>query len=324
MTALGAPKPIAIVTGFLGSGKTTLIGRLLRDPAMTETLVIVNEFGEVGLDHHLIKAATDAVILLPNGCLCCTIRQDIVQTLRDLYKSWLGGAVPDFRQVIIETTGLAEPAPLMAAVGSHPLLAEAFTLQSVTTLVDAEYGAARLARSVTNRNQICLADRLVLSKCDRVDAQAIEALRQRLAVLNPLAPIDRADHGVAPDALFSRATAPLRRSPLQCDTVSDHLAGLSSLVLYAECRLAWTAFQTWIDALLNSLGGRIMRVKGQLLFQGYPTPLIIQAVQHTFYPIAEAPVDEAKPEANFLVLLFEGDAPAGLAASFKALQIDIG
>ncbi len=114
--------PIALVTGFLGSGKTTLIARLLRHPDMADTVVIVNEFGEVGLDHHLIRAATDNIILLPNGCLCCMVRQDIVQTLRDLRRSWLAGTMPDFGRVIIETTGLAEPAPLVASIGAHPLL----------------------------------------------------------------------------------------------------------------------------------------------------------------------------------------------------------
>jgi G3E family GTPase len=322
MTAVFAPWPIAIVTGFLGSGKTTVIGRLLRDPDMTDTIVVVNEFGEIGLDHQLIRAVTDSVILLPNGCLCCSIRQDVVQTLRDLQRSWLSGTLPDFRRVIIETTGLADPAPLVASVGSHPLLAEAFALQSITTLVDAEHGFARLEATLTNRNQVCLADRLILSKCDRVDAPAVKALERRLAALNPLAPIRRSDDGVTPAFLFSRASTAMARSGLQCDAALDHLEGVSSVLLRPERRLAWTAFQAWLHALLNTFGARIMRIKGQLLFQGHAAPLIIQAVHHTFYPIAEAQIGEDEPTTSFLVLLFEGPAPAGLEAAFLALQID--
>jgi G3E family GTPase len=316
MTTVYAPWPIAIVTGFLGSGKTTLIGRLLRDPDMTDTIVVVNEFGEVGLDHDLIKAATDGVILLPNGCLCCTIRQDVVQTLRDLHRSWLTGAIPDYRRVIIETTGLAEPAPLVASIGTHPLLADAFALQSITTVVDAEHGLARLGRSATNRNQICLADRLVLSKCDRVEAEVVAVLERQLAKLNPLAPVLRSDGGVAAALLFFRATASMTRSRLRCETVVDHLEGISSVVLRPERQLVWPAFQSWLSALLNTFGSRLMRIKGQLSFEAYSSPLIIQAVHHTFYPVVEARVDEDTPECNFLVLLFEGDAPQGLEETF--------
>jgi G3E family GTPase len=323
MTALSSTRPIAIVTGFLGSGKTTLIARLLRDPDMGDTAVIVNEFGEVGLDHHLIKAATDNVMLLQNGCLCCSVRQDIVQTLRELYKSWLTGDVPNFRRVIIETTGLAEPAPLVASVGSHPLLAEAFALQSIVTLVDAEYGLARLANSLTNRNQICLADRLLLSKCDLVEVQAVEALERRLATLNPLAPIFRGDRAVRPDFLFAGTSAPRAMSPLHCDTVFDHLAGISSLLLRPVRPLAWPAFQVWLQALLDQFGNRIMRIKGQLVFEGYPTQVIIQAVHHTFYPIVEADADQdGTGSNNFLVLVFEGDTPQGLGEALSRLSTE--
>jgi G3E family GTPase len=319
MTSLHTVWPVAIVTGFLGSGKTTLISRLLRDADMADTLVIVNEFGEVGLDHHLIKAATDKVILLPNGCLCCSIRQDVVQTLRELYKSWLAGSVPNFTRVIIETTGLAEPAPLVAAIASHPLLAGAFALQSVTTLVDAQHGLTRLGNSQTNRNQICLADRLILSKCDLVETRAIEALQERLAAMNPLALICHGNNGVTPAFLFSRATAPSAMSRLRCETVSDHLAGISSVLLRPRRALAWPAFQAWLNALLNTYDSRIMRIKGQLVFEGHATPLILQAVHHTLYPIAEAPVDADSAADIFLMLVFEGDAPPALEEGFAAL-----
>ncbi len=320
MTTAFATWPIAIVTGFLGSGKTTLIGRLLRDPDMGETLVIVNEFGAAGLDHHLIKAVTDDVMLLPNGCLCCSIREDVVQTLCGLYRSWLAGAIGNFRRVIIETTGLAEPAPLVASIASHPLLTEAFALRSITTLVDAQHGLSRLDSSITNRNQICVADRLILSKCDLVEAEAIHRLELRLAMLNPLAPVLRGENGSVPGFLLNLWEASATRSHLRCDTVTDHLAGISSIVLRTGRRLSWEVFRAWLHALLNDFGNRIMRVKGQLTFEGHAAPLVIQAVHHSFYPVTEAPVDTGTTGGNFLVLIFEGEAPPGLAEAFDTLQ----
>jgi len=253
--------------------------------------------------------------------LCCSIRQDIVQTLRELYTSWLTGEVPNFRRVIIETTGLAEPAPLVASVGCHPLLAEVFALQSIVTLVDAEHGLARQASSVTNRNQICLADRLLISKCDLVEVRAIEALERRLATLNPLAPICRGDRGVNPDFLFTGTAAAMAMSNLRCDRVFDHLAGISSLLLRPEQPLAWPAFQIWLHDLLNQYGSRIMRIKGQLAFEGCPAPLIIQAVHHTFYPIVEAQVaEDGAASDNFLVVVFEGDMPQELEDAMSWLS----
>ena len=320
MTSLQMPWPVALVTGFLGSGKTTLIVRLLCDPDMADTVVIVNEFGEVGLDHHLMRAVTDDVILLPNGCLCCSIRQDIVQTLRDLYKSWLMGAIPDFQRVIIETTGLADPAPIAASIGSHPLLVEAFALQSIATLVDAEHGLARLAKSLTNRNQICLADRLVLSKCDLVGAQAVEVLESRLALLNPLAAVRRTECGISPAFLFSREMAVIPKSLLHCDASSDHLSEILNVLLRPARCLDWPRFQVWLNGLLSTFGSRVMRIKGRLSFHGYTSPMIIQAVHHTFYPITESRVVGNMPQDEFLVLIFEGEVPQGLEEGFSALR----
>jgi G3E family GTPase len=230
--------------------------------------------------------------------------------------------MPDFRRVIIETTGLADPSPIVASIGTHPLLVGAFTLQNITTLVDAEHGLARLAGSLTNRNQICLADGLILSKCDRAGSQAIAVLEKRLAMLNPLAPLRRSDKRVEPDFLFGQATAATARSHLHCDIVSDHLAGVSSVLLRPKRPLAWPLFQAWLHALLSTFGSRVMRIKGQLSFQGYSKPFIIQAVHHIFYPVAEADAGADTPERNVLVLIFEGEVPQGLEEAFSQLYID--
>jgi G3E family GTPase len=308
------PWPIALVTGYLGSGKTTLITRLLRHLDMADTMVIVNEFGEIGLDHHLIKAVTDSVILLPNGCLCCMIRQDVIQTLRELRRAWLTGSIPDFGRVLIETTGLAEPAPLVASITSHPLLSDAFALQSITTLVDAEYGLSQIEKA-TCRNQIRVADYLVISKCDLVAPAGISDLHDRLVAMNPLAAIRQSDDMIEPDHLFHRtATRPLRPS-LSCDSGSDHLAGAATLVLRPERPLSWTAFKILIHEILNEFGPRLLRLKGRLNFDVHKMPVIIQAVHHTFYPIVEAPPGSGD-NRDFLILIFDDVVPTGVADRF--------
>jgi G3E family GTPase len=307
------PWPIALVTGYLGSGKTTLITRLLRHPDMADTMVIVNEFGEVGLDHHLIKAVTDNVILLPNGCLCCMIRQDVVQTLRELHRGWLTGSIPDFGRILIETTGLAEPAPLVASITSHPLLSDAFALQSITTLVDAEYGLRQI-EGATWRNQIRVADHLVISKCDLVAAAGISDLLDRLIAKNPLAAIRQSDEVIEPDYLFRRTATRPSRFAISCDSGSDHLAGTATLVLRPKRPLSWTAFKVLINDILNEYGPRLLRLKGRLSFDAHKMPVIIQAVHHTFYPIVEAP--PGSDDQDFLILIFDGAVPAGVADRF--------
>jgi G3E family GTPase len=320
MTGQHPPWPIGLVTGILGSGKTTLISRLLRHPDMADTLVLVNEFGEVGLDHHLLRAVTDDVVLLPNGCLCCTIRRDIVQTLRDLHRAWLAGTLPDFGQVIIETTGLAEPAPLVASLGSHPLLVDIFALQTITTLVDAEYGLQQLARNTTCRNQICVADHLVIAKRDLGDAGSIAVLRERLTALNPLATLRYSQDVDEPDLIFERA-ATRPRSTFFCDEATGHLTGISTLLLRAETPLIWLSFKLWLSQVLDNFGPQLIRLKGCLTFDANPAPVIIQAVHHTFYPIVEAPAGADRREDGFLVLIFEGDIPPELAQGFEPCRI---
>jgi G3E family GTPase len=308
------PWPIALVTGYLGSGKTTLIAGLLRHPDMTDTMVIVNEFGEIGLDHHLIKAVTDNVILLPNGCLCCMIRQDVVQTLRELHRGWLMGSIPDFGRILIETTGLAEPVPLVASITSHPLLWDVFALQSIATVVDAEYGLSQI-EGATCRNQIRVADQLVVSKCDLVTPAEVSDLHDQLIAMNPLAVIRQSDDVIEPDHLFRRtATRPIRPS-ISCDSGSDHLAGTTTLVLRPERLLTWTAFQTLINDVLNEFGPRLLRLKGRLSFDAHKTPVIIQAVHHTFYPIVEAPPGSGDDE-GFLILIFDDAVPARVVDQF--------
>ena len=293
---------------MLGSGKTTMIGDMLRDPALADTLVLVNEFGEVGLDHTLLKAVTDNVVLLPNGCLCCTIRNDVVQTLRELRLAWLAGTVPDFGRILIETTGLAEPAPLIASLLSHPLLADMVALQTIATVVDATFGAGQIAESATCRNQIAVADHLMVSKQDLVSSSAtVEALALQLRRLNPLATIGTS-RGVAPGLLFRRETPRVARSTFLCDEPSDHLADIATVVLRQRRPLEWTGFKIWLSQVLDAHGPDLLRLKGRLRFGNSPSSVIVQAVHHTFYPVIEDPAGDTH-KADFLVLIFACASP---------------
>jgi G3E family GTPase len=193
--------PVSLITGFLGSGKTTLLNRLLRHPAMGDSAVIVNEFGDVALDHLLIERIDGETVLLPSGCICCAVRSDLEQALTDLYWKRRDGTVPPFARVLVETTGLADPAPVLQLLLNNPLVAARYRLDATVATVDAVHAGTQLDQHEESLKQVALADRLVLTKSDlNADTAALE---QRLAALNPAAPLHRAAHGaIAPDALF--------------------------------------------------------------------------------------------------------------------------
>ncbi|MFC3676057.1 CobW family GTP-binding protein [Ferrovibrio xuzhouensis] len=196
--------PVSVITGFLGSGKSTLLNRLLRHPEMGETAVIVNEFGEIGLDHALIASSKEDTVLLSSGCLCCTVRGDLVNTIRDLTARRDKGEIKPFKRVVIETTGLADPAPVLHTLMSDPVVAERCRLESVVTLVDAVNGDSTLDHHQEAVKQAAVADRLVLTKLDIADQKAVQHLRHRLQHLNPGAPVFSAIAGdIAPNQLFN-------------------------------------------------------------------------------------------------------------------------
>src|SRR5882724_6182849 len=194
--------PVTLLTGFLGSGKTTVLNHVLKQPEMAATAVIINEFGEIGLDHLLVEKATDDVVMLQSGCLCCTIRGDIAETLVNLFVSRAKGSIPHFARAVIETTGLADPAPIIHALISDPIVAERYMLDGVVTTVDAVNGGATLDRQPEALKQAAVADRLLLTKTDLAEPGATAALQAQLAALNPAAEVSTVAQGVVDPAVL--------------------------------------------------------------------------------------------------------------------------
>ncbi len=279
--------PVAIVTGFLGSGKTTLIGRILRDPAFARTAVIVNEFGEIGLDHELIASSDETLLALTTGCLCCAVRSDLVATLLDLQRRRETGNIA-YDRVLIETSGLADPAPILHALMTGRDVAQLHTIDGIVTLIDALHGEATLDRHPEARRQAALADTLLLSKTDV--AKPTDALLERLATLNTDAGL-LAARDVAPTTLFTGTRVAMRfatlpeppsRNPF---TVARHTGGITTFALQRERPVPALALTLLLEALTEHCGARLLRLKGLVNIEEMPEqPAVIHGVQHVVSP----------------------------------------
>ena len=292
--------PVNLITGFLGSGKTTLLQRLLGDPALADTAVLINEFGEVGLDHHLLERLDDTMVLLQSGCLCCTIRGELSVAIRQLHSKRERGVVPHFRRLVVESTGLADPFPILSTVHADPVLRHHFRLGNVITTVDAVNGLAQLARQPECTKQVAVADRLVLTKTDLTGAAVAEVLVGRLRRLNPSAPLwHAAESPVDAEALLSHdlfATAGRSEAARRwfAAEVSDghatghdrnrHDASIHAFTVVFDGPIDWTSFGLWLTMLLNRHGDKVLRVKGILNVADSATPVAIHGVQHLVHP----------------------------------------
>ena len=331
--------PVSIITGFLGSGKTTLLNRLLQDPAMAGAAVIINEFGEIGLDHLLIATPNENTVLLASGCICCTVRGDLVNTLRDLDAQRRSGDLPPFDRVLIETTGLADPVPIVQTVVTDEKLAPRYALDSVVTLVDAVHGLAQLGAQPESRKQAVMADRLLLTKTDLAAAADVQALTARLGELNPGAPVLAAAHGaVAPALLFgaaidatAHATAVARwlrdgeymrieaqqqRGPAARAGVHD--ARIQSYSIHLDEPISAAGLTAWLTALASLRGAELLRVKGLLNVEG--EPVAVHAVQTLIHePVTLACWPDAERRSR-LVFIARGMSRADIEATLDVLR----
>jgi G3E family GTPase len=316
--ARGPRLPVIAVTGFLGSGKTTLIRALLARPEGANTAIVVNEFGEVGIDQALLRSSSDATVLLGNGCLCCNLRTDLQETLRTLFADRARGAVPSFERVIIETSGLADPGPVLQTFATDRALGREFHLQALVTVVDAVSGAANIDRMPEARKQVALADRIILTKSDLADTAALRRLRVQIAALSA-APLAIAENGaIEPVFLLDEPPAPQRRFDLG-GAAHTHAHGLDSFALIFDEPIPWACYEQAMAALTALRGADLLRVKGLLAVAECRGPVVVHAVQH----LAHSPVElEDWPDADRrsrLVFVTRGLAKEPVAQLFAAV-----
>jgi G3E family GTPase len=310
--------PVVLVTGFLGSGKTTLLSRLLGRPELGETAVIVNELGEVAIDHHLLRRVDERTVLLGNGCLCCTLRGDLADELRDLLSRRTRGEIPPFRRVLVETTGLADPAPVLNTLLAEPVVMHHFEPGAVIATVDALNGDGQLDREPETLKQVLVADRLVVTKTDVAERSSVDALVNRLRGLNPSADLLEISFGEAEPALL---LAPGSRDPrhLRMPEAPQH-ADVRPFVLFLERPVDWTAFGIWLTMLLASRGADVLRVKG-LLDVGGPGPVVLNGVQHVVHPpehLDSWPDDDRRSRIVFIARGLGKDEVEESLAAFDA------
>jgi G3E family GTPase len=280
----GARIPVTVMTGFLGAGKTTLIRRFLESPEGQGTAVIVNEFGAVGIDDALVRDSAEQTVLLGNGCVCCITRSDLQLALRQLLIDRERGLVPGFARIVIETSGLADPAPILQTFSTDRALGGEFHIDVLLAVVDAVNGEANLKTTAEARKQVILADRLVISKSDLAGAAEVELLIRHLQELNPRAAIDVAVAGALdPDQFIAPAMA--ERSSFIAE--AEHSDGISSFVLERQKPMQWPAFTRAMETLIALRGGDLLRVKGLLNVAGCQGPVVVQYVQHLAHPPVE-------------------------------------
>jgi len=349
--------PVTLLTGFLGSGKTTVLNHVLKQPGMAATAVIVNEFGEIGIDHLLVEKATDDVVLLNSGCLCCTVRGDIVDTLLNLFVGRANGKIPDFVRVVIETTGLADPAPILHTLISDPLVAARYMLDGVVATVDAVNGAGTLDRQPEAVKQAAVADRLLLTKTDLAAAGRAATLKARLAALNPGAPVISVAQGeVDPALLFNLGFYDpktksvdvqrwLRDEAFEAGNehqhhehqhhehqhghgdgheqpdVNRHDDRIQAFCITRDRPISWAALSGWLDALATMRGDDLLRLKAIVALSDRPgEPVVVHGVQHLFHPpvlLKEWPSDDHRTRMVFITRDLPKEAIETTLAAFE-------
>jgi G3E family GTPase len=317
--------PVTLITGFLGSGKTTLLQRLLRDPVLSDTAVLLNEFGEIGLDHHLLGRIDEKMVMLQSGCVCCTIRGELSAAIKDLHSRRERGLLPPFRRLVIESTGLADPFPILSTVRSDPVLWHHFCLGNVITTVDAVNGARQLDAQPESIKQVALADRLVLTKTDLTTAEAATLLTKRLQHINPGAPLWRAaEDDLDADALLSGEAHEAWQPTDSNDVVPEnhhHADDVRTLALSIDEPVDWTRFGVWLTMLLNRHGDALLRVKGILSVADAATPVAVHAVQHLVHTPRHLDAWPEEDRRSRLVFIARGLDSAVIERSFRAFSM---
>jgi G3E family GTPase len=315
------PIPVHLVTGFLGSGKTTLLRRLLTRGVLDDAAILINEFGEIGLDHRLIAHAHDRIRLLERGCACCNVRDDLRQSLEQLLAARRAGGEA-FDRIVIESSGLADPAPILYTLRNDSALRRYLVPGQVIATVDAINGLRALDRHAEIAKQIALADRLVITKTDLAEPDAIAALAHRLREINPAAAIIDVGRLTEPASLFERSGIETVR-PATMSIEAGHLADIRSFILTYDDQIDWAAFTIWLTMLLNRHGEQVLRVKGIISVAGSQTPTVIHGVQHIMHPPEHLDAWPDDDHRSHIVFIVRGIDPAAIRISLDAM-LDLG
>lgn len=321
--------PLHLISGFLGSGKTTLLRRMLDMPEFSDSAVLVNEVGEIGLDHHLLRHVDGETILLRSGCICCSMREDLGQALRALLDRRDRGAIPPFSRVIVEGTGLADPVPILSTVTADPTLRHHCRVGRVVTVVDAAHAALQLRDQPEFSKQVAVADRILLSKTDLATPETVAALMPLLAGINPGADITSvsdpdlkmADLLIEPveEAARQKEALAWTRPPAgRFSSDPPHSATLRSFCMIFDHAIDWASLGIWLTMLLHAHGERVLRVKGLLAITGTDYPIFINGVQHVMHPPLHLDTWPDADRRSRLVFIVRDLSPALVERSARA------
>jgi G3E family GTPase len=320
--------PVTVLTGFLGSGKTTILAHLLKNPLLKKTAIIINEFGEVGLDHELLESASEDLVLLANGCVCCTVRGDLITAFEKLNAQRASDPGFAIDRVLIETTGLADPAPILHTILSEPTVTAHYRLEQVIATVDAVNGMSTLDQHQEAVKQAAVADRLLLTKVDLVSPERMSALRTRLSALNPAAPVTDVINGeIGPEDLFAHSGFDPASKTVQVrewlnveayehhghhshdhrndsQDVNRHDDRIRAYSVIRETPISWEGFSRWLEMIGSMRGDDLLRVKGIVNVVEHPSrPIVIHGVQHIFHPpgfLEEWPSEDHRTRLVFI------------------------
>jgi G3E family GTPase len=340
VAAAGTRLPVTVLTGFLGSGKTTLLAQLLKRPELARTAVIINELGEVGLDHELVRLGGDGeAVLLPSGCVCCTIRSDLADTLRELFQKRVRGQIPDFDRVVLETTGLADPAPILHTLIGDPITAARYVADGVIATVDAYNAEWQLDTRREAVKQAAFADRILLTKTDLAAPEATARLIDRLRAINPAAIPIPVLHGAVDPALILGTGFAGKGAQIETWLAAeahhghdhgdhDHAQGLDphrhddgirSFCLSFDTPLVWDRVAEALDRLAEFGGGRLLRIKAILDLEGSDRPVVVHGIQHLFHPPAHLESWPSAERRSRIVFITNGIERDAIERTFLAL-----
>jgi G3E family GTPase len=325
--------PVALLTGFLGSGKTTLLNALLRNPGLADTAVAINEFGEAPLDQHLIGHGDDKTVVMANGCLCCNLAGDFEEAVMRIFSRTQRGELPQFSRLIVEPSGLADPAPIAQAILRNPVLSRFLRLEAIVATVDAIFGRHHLATRSESRRQVAMADRIVLTKSDLVEPSDVAAVEAEVSNINPHAPriygeTARSKASLVLPARFFDAEAKTSsiatwledfdaHSLHPADTYAVHAHATTSVSIVCDTPLVWQEFEDWLRRVRMDWSSQLLRVKGILNLAGCARPVVVQGVHHVLHPPVELDRWPRDDRRSRLVFITEGAASGEILARWE-------